>query len=105
MEDGLGTLNENKVSLEEGADSLTLGSAELNNGFSEVLSGVKSLKEGVEKFDREGIQELEKLAGQELRNVVQRLRVLRETDGTWNRFSGDSDKDVSLKIVLETEGI
>lgn len=91
--------------LHEGTEELFSASIELNDAFVEVMDAVKELKDGFAEFDQEGIKELKKLAGTELKTIVGRLRKLKETDTNWNIFSDTSEENSSVRIILETDEI
>lgn len=60
----------------------------------------------MEEFDREGIQELSKLAGPKLEELLERLKELKVADKGYQSFSGLLDgKTGSVKFVIETEEI
>lgn len=103
---GIGQLYDGSAQLYEGTKQLSNAGEELYSGFDEVVDGARSLKEGMEEFDGEGIQELGRLAGPELEELLFRLRAVKEADGSYQSFSGLSEgKTGSMKFFIETEEI
>ena len=105
LSEGIGELYKGAEKLSEGTAELSDVTEELSEGFTEVVDGVKELKDGFAEFDREGIRELEKLAGSELQKIVERLRSLKEVEGNWSGFSDAFEKGESVRIILETAEI
>lgn len=103
--DGIGELYDGSVELYEGTAELSEAGTELCDGFSEFVDGVKELKDGVAEFNQEGVQELEKLAGKQLRDIINGLRKIKEQDKIWQGFAGASGVEQSVRIILETEEI
>lgn len=103
--DGISLLYEGAEELHEGTEELFGASIDLNDGFVEVVDGVKELKDGFEEFDREGIKELEKLAGTELKTIINRVRRLKQSDKSWNGFSKSVKNADSVRMILETDEI
>ena len=56
---GIGQIYDGTVQLYDGTKTLSSAGEELYDGFYEAVEGVRSLKEGMEEFDQEGIQELD----------------------------------------------
>ena len=59
-----------------------------------------------EEFDEEGIQKLADLAGEDLQNLVDRIRALKEADGRYINFGGIlPGKTGSVRFIIETDEI
>ena len=55
---------------------------------------------------KEGIQELKKLAGDDLENIITRVRALKKADEQYNNFSGlEKGKTGSVRFIVETDEI
>ena len=90
----------------EGGTTLCTAGGELYDGFGEALDGVSELRDGVRDFKDAGIAELTKLGGADFRNVMNRLRAVREADGGYDNFAGLAEgKTGSVRFIVETEEI
>ncbi len=91
-------------SLQSGVDSLISAGAVLNESYSSLNAGLSSLADGLEEFDREAIQELSNLAGDDLKEIVQNIREQREAEGQSISFSGAAEgTKSSLRYIIQTE--
>lgn len=91
-------------SLQSGVDSLISAGAALNESYSSLNAGLYSLADGLEEFDREAIQELSDLAGDDLKEIVQKIREQREAEGQSISFSGAAEgTKSSLRYIIQTE--
>ncbi len=91
-------------SLQSGVDSLISAGAVLNESYSSLNAGLYSLADGFEEFDREAIQELSDLAGDDLKEIVQKIREQREAEGQSISFSGAAEgTKSSLRYIIQTE--
>ncbi len=91
-------------SLQSGVDSLISAGAVLNESYSSLNAGLYSLADGFEEFDREAIQELSDLAGDDLKEIVQNIREQREAEGQSISFSGAAEgTKSSLRYIIQTE--
>ena len=90
----------------EGGTTLCTAGGELYDGFGEALDGVRELRDGVRDFKDDGITELTKLGGSDLRNVINRLRAVKEADDSYDNFAGLAEgKTGSVRFIVETEEI
>lgn len=64
----------------EGGTTLCTAGGELYDAFGEALDGVRELRDGVRDFKDDGIVELTKLGGSDFRNVINRLRAIKQAD-------------------------
>lgn len=104
--EGIEQLDKGAEALYEGTSQLADAGAELNEGFDGLLDGTEALSDGICEFDIEGIQELSKLAGDDLQNVLLGLRALKEADGSYDNFSGIGEgMKGSVRFIIETEEI
>ncbi|MCD8355011.1 MAG: hypothetical protein LUE11_00345 [Clostridia bacterium] len=103
---GIAQLYSGSASLSNGASQLSTAGKSLDSGFGALLSGTQALNEGIQTFDEEGIQNLDKLAGDDLETVITRLKALKEADSRYENFAGiQKDKTGSVRFIVETEEI
>lgn len=103
---GVSELYRGSLELADGTEELSDAGKELNDGLTELADGVQELRDGVEEFDEEGIQELTKLAGDDLDTIIQKVRALKEADSRYMNFSGIRDGQTgNVKFIIETEEI
>lgn len=103
---GVSALYEGTTKVVEGGTTLCTAGGELYRGFGEALDGVKELRDGVRNFKDDGIAELTKLGGADFRNVINRLRAIKEADDGYDNFAGLADgKTGSVRFIVETEEI
>ena len=92
--------------LASGTSQLANAGGQLTSGCSALASGLRSFADGMHTFDEEGIQELSKLAGDDLGTVIEHLKAVKKADEGYTTFSGsDKVKESSVRFVIETEGI
>ena len=103
---GVSALYEGTTKVVEGGTTLCTAGGELYRGFGEALDGVKELRDGVRDFKDDGIAELTKLGGADFRNVINRLRAVKEADDGYDNFAGLAEgKTGSVRFIVETEEI
>ncbi len=103
---GVSQLNAGAQKLVEGGTTLCTAGGELYDGFGEALDGINELRDGVRDFKDDGIAELTKLGGSDFRNVINRLRALKEADDRYDNFAGLAEgKSGSVRFIIETEEI
>ena len=78
----------------------------ISKGFDSLSEGTDALSDGMKEFDKEGIQKLKKLAGDDLENIITRVRALKKADEQYNNFSGlEKGKTGSVRFIVETDEI
>lgn len=110
---GIGAFNEGVEKLYEGAAALSGGTQKLktagtslDSGLGTLADGMSALKEGLETFDEEGVQKLVDLAGEDLENLVTRIKALKKADGLYQNYSGlAKGQRGSVKFIIETDEI
>lgn len=113
LTEGITAFNQGIEQLYKGSEQLSSGTKELStvggsltDGFKTLAEGMKQLKDGVQTFDEEGIQSLSSLAGDELANIISRVKALKEADNSYDNFSGIKDGQTgSVRFIIETEEI
>lgn len=94
------------VDLKDGSQELTDAGKELNDAAAELLDGVLDFRDGVTEFNEEGIQSLTDLAGDNLKNLISRIRTLKEQDKNYQNFSGIQEGQTgSVRFIIETDAI
>ena len=103
---GVSQLNAGAQKVVEGGTTLCTAGGELYDAFGEALDGVGELRDGVRDFKDDGIAELAKLGGSDFRNVMNRLRAVKEADDSYQTFTGLAEgKTGSVRFIVETEEI
>ncbi len=113
LADGIAAFNQGVEQLYAGSVALSEGTAELvtagnslNTGVDTLADGLKALDDGIAAFDRDGVQELGKLAGDDLEDVITRVKALKQADGEYDNFSGIREgQSGSVRFIIETAEI
>ena len=106
LNDGIEQLYQGSVALNNGTVQLITAGNAISKGFDGLSEGTDVLNDGMKEFDKEGIQELKKLAGDDLENIITRVRALKKADEQYNNFSGlEKGKTGSVRFIVETDEI
>lgn len=113
LKSGTSTLAEGTNSLYDGAMALNKGLVSLNSGSEELIVGVEALKDGAKqvrdgmfKFDDEGISKIVDLFDGNLSSVIDRFKALSDISKEYKSFSGiDNKTDGSVKFIIKTDEI
>ena len=106
LNDGIEQLYQGSVALNDGTGQLITAGNAISKGFDGLSEGTDALSDGMKEFDKEGIQELKKLAGDDLENIITRVRALKKADEQYNNFSGlEKGKIGSVRFIVETDEI
>ncbi|MBR0381543.1 MAG: hypothetical protein IJH71_03795 [Eubacterium sp.] len=97
----------------QGSDELSAGMGKLTGATNKVGSGIGKLadgsgelSDGMSKFDDEGISKISDLAGEDLQNVIYRVKALKKADGKYDNYSGKAKgAKSSVRFIIETEQI
>ena len=85
---------------------LSVGSESLASGMEAYTSGGNTLAEAMKKFDKEGIQKLGDLAGDDLENVLHNVKAVKKADESYQSFGGIKDgQKGEVKFIIETKEI
>lgn len=104
--DGIGQLYVGGQSLSEGTDQLSSAGSALDSGYQALIDGMKALDEGFAEFDKEAIQKLTDLAGDDLTNLTTKIRGLKKVDAEYQNFGGICEgQSGSVRFIIETEEI
>ncbi len=120
LSEGSSALNEGLAAYGEGVSALASGASQLGTGMREfskagssltggygtITEGLKAFSEGIDEFDREGVQKLGRLAGEDLAEVLRRLKALRNADRSYQNFSGIlPEQKGTVRFIIETDGL
>ena len=104
--EGVSGISDGAGQLYEGAKKLDSAGSELTKGYGDLTEGTKKLHEGFEEFDKEGIQEITKMADEDLKDLLDRVRTMRKADQSYNTFSGLREGQTgSVRCIVETAEI
>lgn len=104
--DGISQLYVGGQSLSEGTDQLSSAGSALDSGYQALIDGMKALHEGFTEFDKEAIQKLTDLAGDDLTNLTTKIRGLKKVDAEYQNFGGIYEgQSGSVRFIIETEEI
>ena len=104
--EGIGQLSQGTEALTKGTGMLVEAGDQLYDGFGELTDGTEELADGMKMYNEDGIQELGKLAGSDLKEVLTRMKALREADGQYDNYAGIADGSTgSVRFIIETEEI
>ena len=104
--DGIGQLYVGGQSLSEGTDQLSSAGSALDSGYQALIDGMEALDEGFTEFDKEAIQKLTDLAGDDLTNLTTKIRGLKKVDAEYQNFGGIYEgQSGSVRFIIETEEI
>lgn len=106
VQNGAQQLYTGTSSLAAGAYSLQKGTDTLAQGMDTLLAGAKEIMEGMAKFDAEGISKVAELFQGDTETLIDRLRAIRELDGTYTSFSGAAkDMPTTVKFIYRMDSI
>lgn len=106
LTDGISQLYSGSVELKKGTGALVSVGPSISKGLSALRDGAKALKDGMKTFDEEGIQELSDLAGDDLTDVIDRVKALKDADVAYDNYSGLAKGSTGeVRFVIETDAI
>ena len=106
LKDGMETLDDGIGTLKDGVGTLKDGVFTLDEGMNSLDEGALELLNGMFEFDEEGISKLTELFGDDVQDVVDRLKAVADAGKEYNTFTGLSeDMDGSVKFVIRTESV
>ena len=106
LTDGISQLYSGSVELKKGTGALVSAGPSISKGLSALRDGAKALKDGMKTFDEEGIQELSDLAGDDLTDVIDRVKALKDADVAYDNYSGLAKGSTGeVRFVIETDAI
>lgn len=106
FQQGISQLSEGSSTLSQGVTKLGTAGKELKEGYTTLAEGISSLSEGLTLFDKEGIQELEKLGGDDLKNLSKRMKAVKEADAEYDNYGGKLEEQTGeVRFIIETDGM
>ena len=106
FQQGIEQLSAGSSTLSQGATKLGTTGKELKEGYTTLAEGISSLSEGLTLFDKEGIQELKKLGGDDLKNLSKRMKAVKEADAEYDNYGGKLEEQTGeVRFIIETDGI
>ena len=101
---GVNQAYQGALKLGSGTTALNTAGAQLFTGYSVLVQGGSALSSGVDTFDKEGIQKIADLAGDDLVNTINRFKAVKEADGRYTNYSGIKDgQKGEVKFIVETK--
>lgn len=101
---GVNQAYQGALKLESGTTALNTAGAQLFTGYSALVQGGSALSSGVDTFDKEGIQKIADLAGDDLVNTINRFKAVKEADGRYTNYSGiKGGQKGEVKFIVETK--
>ena len=92
--------------MKDGAGTLKEGALTLDDGMGELDEGALKLVDGMFRFDEEGISRLTELFGDDVQDVVDRLKAVADAGKEYNTFTSlPENVDGSVKFIIKTEAV
>ena len=92
--------------MKDGTSQLKDGGKDLDSGVDELLDGANELKDGMEEFDEEAIQKLVDFAEDDLQDMIDRLKDIRDAGDAYQLYSsGNENTNGNVKFIIETASI
>ena len=106
LADGVQQLADGSAQLKDGTSQLRDGGQDLDSGVDELLDGANELKDGMEEFDEKAIQKIVDFADEDLQDMIDRLKEIRDAGDAYQLFTdGDQDSVGNVKFIIETASI
>ncbi|MBD5486539.1 MAG: hypothetical protein HDR18_13640 [Lachnospiraceae bacterium] len=104
--DGTGKLNDGAGTLKDGVNTLWDGVLTLDEGMGTLDEGALALLDGIFEFDEEGISKLTELFGDDVQDVIDRLKAVADAGKEYNTFTKlPENVDGSVKFIIKTEAV
>ena len=101
---GVNQAYQGALKLGSGTTALNIAGVQLFTGYSVLVQGGSALSSGVDTFDKEGIQKIADLAGDDLVNTINRFKAVKEADGRYTNYSGiKGGQKGEVKFIVETK--
>lgn len=106
VSEGMQELDDGLNSLNGQVPALVKGIGQLADGVVSLTAGTLELKDGVIKFDEEGIQKLSDLIENDLEGYFDRIKAVQEYADEYTSFAGcEEGTECSVKFIYKTAGI
>ncbi len=104
--DGSAKVNAGAKQLKDGTAELKNGAAQLVPGVEQLSDGSKQLADGIKELNDKGISKLTGLAGDDLQNLVDRVKATVKVSKNYKSFAGIADgADGSVKFIYKTDEV
>lgn len=104
--DGSAKVNAGAKQLKDGAAELKAGASQLVPGEEKLADGSKQLADGIKQLNDKGISKLTGLAGDDLQNLVDRVKATVDVSKNYKSFAGIADgTDGSVKFIYKTDEV
>lgn len=102
----IGEIYQGIESFGENTGTISEAGSALESGYSSIVSGASALSDGLSAFDEEGIKKMGDLAGEDLIDLLNRIRATKKADEEYTNYGGISDGQTGgVKFIIETEEI
>lgn len=106
LQSAISQLAQGATALGTGTSQLSSVGTQLNTGMGTLAQGASLLKAGMKTFDEEGIEKLGDLAGDDLANVLDHFKAVKEAEKTYTNYGGIREgASGSVKFIVETAEI
>ena len=106
LQSAISQLVQGAATLSTGTSQLSSVGTQLNTGAGTLAQGASRLEAGMKTFDEEGIEKLGDLAGDDLANVLDHFKAVKEAEKTYTNYGGIREgASGSVKFIVETAEI
>ena len=106
LQSAISQLAQGAAALGTGTSQLSSVGTQLNTGAGTLAQGASLLEAGMKTFDEEGIEKLGDLAGDDLANVLDHFKAVKEAEKTYTNYGGIREgTSGSVKFIVETAEI
>ena len=106
LQSAISQLAQGAATLSTGTSQLSYVGTQLNTGAGTLAQGASLLEAGMKTFDEEGIEKLGDLAGDDLANVLNHFKAVKEAEKTYTNYGGIREGvSGSVKFIVETAEI
>ena len=106
LQSAIRQLAQGTATLSTGTSQLSSAGTQLNTGAGTLARGASLLEAGMKTFDEEGIEKLGDLAGDDLANVLNHFKAVKEAEKTYTNYGGIREgASGSVKFIVETAEI
>ncbi|MCR4950412.1 MAG: hypothetical protein K6A40_03700 [Solobacterium sp.] len=103
---GISQMKTGTEQLHTGMTNLSTAGTELNNGYSGLKKGIGAFRDGLKEFRDEGKEKIDDLGLDEISDLMNSLKTLRNNDRNWRSYSGIADgTEGSTVFIFESESI
>ncbi len=106
MKSGGANLVKGMNQLKTGSNSFHEATEKVSDGVVLLDKGTTGLAQGMKQFDKEGIQEIEKMYQEDFLGMKHRLSALIDCAKEYNEYSGNEEElEGGVRFIIETEGV